>query len=70
MPKNYASWTDATWDELFSKVRSKAPVSLSDQEIRDAAWSYMHNGADGGGNALGLLGTHIALCVDEVHAAH
>jgi hypothetical protein len=41
---------------------------LKDDEIKQIAWSYMHHGADGGGNQHGLVGTMIASCVDAIHA--
>lgn len=64
----YADWTDREWSELISLVRSEAPIGLSDEDIRHAAWGYMHNGADGGGNRYGLEGTVVALCVDKVNS--
>lgn len=60
----YADWTDADWDRFIKHVRSKAPTPLDDSEIRRIAFSYMQ----GGGNSHGLIGTHIAMCVDEMQA--
>lgn len=64
----YSDWTDREWQTLLMLVR-EVPVQLSDEEIRKAAWSYMQHGADGGGNKLGIVGTHIAMCVDRVNLA-
>jgi hypothetical protein len=65
---SYATWTDADWERLLKRVRSTAPTPLSAGEIRQAAYNYMHGGADGGGNKWGLIGTHIAMCVDEIES--
>lgn len=65
---SYANWKDSDWDLLLKQVRAKAPTPLTDSEIREAAFGYMQSGADGGHNRWGLMGTHIALCVDEVNS--
>lgn len=65
----YSGWTDKDWADLLLKVRREAPTGLSKDEIREVAWSYMQRGPEGGGNAYGLFGTIIAICVDEVQAA-
>lgn len=65
----YAGWTDKDWTDLIRKVRTCALSGLSEDKIRKIAWSYMQNGSDGGGNDFGLLGTLVAVCVDEVATA-
>jgi hypothetical protein len=62
----HSEWTDREWEHLIQLVRRTAPVSLSNEEIREAAWSYMHVGADGGGNRFGIEGTVVTLCVDKI----
>lgn len=61
----YSDWTDQEWERLLKMVRRDG-VRLKEKEIREAAWSYMHAGADGGGNRFGLEGTIVALCVDAI----
>lgn len=61
----YAQWTDEHWQQLVKMARLEG-VSLTKEQIREAAWGYMHSGADGGGNRFGLQGTVVALCVDRV----
>lgn len=62
---SYASWTDKDWRRLAELCR-KDGIVMSDDAIREAAWGYMHKGADGGGNRHGVVGTVIALNVDRV----
>jgi hypothetical protein len=65
MSKPYAEWTDREWNELIARCRAEG-VGLNEKEIRDAAWGYMHHGADGGGNKYGVRGTVVALNVDKI----
>lgn len=63
----YSDWTDAEWRELIRRCHADG-VTLSDSEIREAAFGYMKNGSDGGGNRFGIVGTVVALNVDKVGA--
>lgn len=63
----YSNWTDKNWQSLISRCRADG-VTLTDEEIREAAFGYMTHGADGGGNRYGILGTVVALNVDKVGA--
>lgn len=69
----YSGWTDRDWVDLVRKVRAMTYTELSQdrfsEKVREIAFSYMQKGPDGGGNNHGLLGTLIAVCVDEVQAA-
>jgi hypothetical protein len=61
----YSTWRDEDWAELLSMCRRDG-ISLNEDEIREAAFGYMHLGSDGGGNRWGLLGTAVALNVDKL----
>jgi hypothetical protein len=61
----YSDWTDEEWNQLIKAAR-REPIKLTDAQIREAAWGYMHSGADDGGNRFGLEGTIVALCVDAI----
>lgn len=63
---NYADWTDEDWKRLISEARLAVSREYTDKQIRQIAFSYMQKGANGGGNAHGLMGTYIASCVDRV----
>lgn len=62
---SYADWTDKEWGLLTTFCRQDG-INLPREDIRRAAWGYMHNGADRGGNAWGFVGVTIALNVDRV----
>lgn len=64
----YSDWRDEDWKRLIHEVRISIGGGYSDKQIREIAFSYMRSGADGGGNAYGLVGMYVARCVDRITA--